>query len=300
MFDYFGRVDVHEMMVGDHVRVEAYRAAIEAAVQPEMVVMDAGTGSGILAMFAAQAGARRVYAVDNAAILAQAAATFEAAGLAETIVAVAGDFASVALPEPVDLIITETFGSMAFVEGASPDVRKCAAQNLKPGGRVLPGQVDFFVAPVSDPEVLARAMAPFQDVEGVDLEPLRRASLHKAVQLRIAPHSLAHTGLRFASAAFPDEDTVMGSACFEGLGAGADIVGFAGWFALQLGGGLTLPIGPSDPETCWLQTFLPASIRVPEQGRLEVQVRVTPAHDNRRRIEIALRVGESFERLYRL
>jgi type I protein arginine methyltransferase len=300
MFDYFGRVDVHEMMLADRVRVEGYRAAIEAAVTPGMVVMDAGTGSGILAMYAAKAGAARVYAVDNSAILEHAARNIEAAGLADVVQTVAGDFATVELPEKVDLIITETFGSMAFVEGASVDLRACCARNLKPGGRVLPDGVDFYVAPVSDPEVLRRAVGVFDDIHGVNLSPLRRAAQHKAVQLRVAPGSLAHAGVRFGEAGFPDEDAVMGTATFQGLEPGAEMVGLAGWFGLRLWEGHTMTIGPTDPETCWLQTFLPAPVRASEEGTLDVQMRVTPAHDNRRRIEIAVRVGEDFERLYRL
>ncbi len=300
MFEYFGRVDVHEMMLADRARVDGYRDAIQAAVRPGMVVMDAGTGSGILAMYAAQAGAARVYAVDNSAILQHATRNIEAAGLSDVISTVAGDFATVELPEKVDLIITETFGSMAFVEGASVDLRACAARNLAPGGRVLPDAVDFYVAPVTDPEVLQRAVGVFEDIEGVNLAPLRRAASHKAVQLRIDRRSLAAPGIRFGEAPFPGEDTVMGTAVFTGLAPGSEFVGLAGWFGLRLWEGHTMTIGPTDPETCWLHTFLPAPVRADGDGRLEVQMRVTPAHDNRRRIEIAVRVGDDFERLYRL
>lgn len=300
MFEYFGRVDVHEMMLGDRVRVEGYRAAIEAAVEPGMVVMDAGTGSGILAMYAAKAGARKVYAVDNSAILEHAQRNIEAAGLDGVVETVAGDFASVRVPEKVDLIITETFGSMAFVEGASPDLRACAEANLAEGGRVLPDGVDFYLAPVTDPEVLRRAVGVFDDFEGVNLSPLRRAAFHKAVQLRVAAESLGHPGIKFGSVGFPDDDTVMGFAPFEGLAPGAEVVGLAGWFALKLSDGHEMNIGPHDPETCWLQTFMPAPLVADEEGMLDVQLRVTPAHDNRRRIEIAVRAGKDFERLYRL
>ena len=131
------------------------------------------------------------------------------------------------------------------------------------------------------------------------MSPLRRAAGHKAVQLRVGSASLAHEGVRFGQAKFPDEDSVMGTARFEGLDPEVELVGLAGWFGLRLWEGHTMAVGPTDPETCWLQTFLPAALRAPD-GALDVQLRVTPAHDNRRRIEIAVRAGDDFERLYRL
>lgn len=53
-----------KQMLADHNRMAAYHSAIlgNPEVFKDKVVMDIGTGSGILAVWAAQAGARRVYA----------------------------------------------------------------------------------------------------------------------------------------------------------------------------------------------------------------------------------------------
>jgi len=53
-----------KQMLADHNRMAAYHAAImgNPDVFKDKVVMDVGTGSGILAAWAAQAGAKRVYA----------------------------------------------------------------------------------------------------------------------------------------------------------------------------------------------------------------------------------------------
>jgi pimeloyl-ACP methyl ester carboxylesterase len=55
----------HRSMLADDGRVDAFVRAIEAVVRPGAVVVDIGTGSGILAMVAARAGARRVVVVGH-------------------------------------------------------------------------------------------------------------------------------------------------------------------------------------------------------------------------------------------
>ena len=52
MFEGFARVDVHARMLSDGPRLAAYEAAINEVVEPGQIVVDAGTGTGILALFA--------------------------------------------------------------------------------------------------------------------------------------------------------------------------------------------------------------------------------------------------------
>jgi protein arginine N-methyltransferase 3 len=67
-------LEIHETMIKDKIRTEAYRDFIMANSElfQDKVVLDVGCGSGILSMFCAQAGAKVVYAVDRSDIINQA------------------------------------------------------------------------------------------------------------------------------------------------------------------------------------------------------------------------------------
>jgi histone-arginine methyltransferase CARM1 len=65
-FHYYGQLLHQQNMMQDYVRTGTYYAAVienQADFQGRVVV-DVGAGSGILSLFAAQAGAKHVYAVE--------------------------------------------------------------------------------------------------------------------------------------------------------------------------------------------------------------------------------------------
>jgi len=139
----------YTQMLEDHARNEAFAAAIARAVTPGMAVADAGTGSGILAVLAARAGARKVYAIERIEEARQLAAqVFADNGVADRVELVAGTIEDVALPEPVDVVVSETIGNLGIDEGIGPALHAFCARSLKPGGVCIPQVVVAEVAPV--------------------------------------------------------------------------------------------------------------------------------------------------------
>ena len=68
--------DIHEIMLKDTVRTDAYRDFIygHKDLFKGKVVLDVGCGTGVLSMFCAKAGAKKVISVDNSAIIDKARA----------------------------------------------------------------------------------------------------------------------------------------------------------------------------------------------------------------------------------
>ena len=68
------KADIHENMLKDYVRTNAYRDFVyeNKRIFQDKVVLDVGCGTGILSMFCARAGARKVIAVDNSDIINKA------------------------------------------------------------------------------------------------------------------------------------------------------------------------------------------------------------------------------------
>lgn len=91
---------IHEEMLKDAVRTRAYQRAIEE--NPDMfkdkIVMDIGCGTGILSIFAARAGAKHVYAIDNAEIALYAREIIKRNGLSDKITVLKGKIEELELP----------------------------------------------------------------------------------------------------------------------------------------------------------------------------------------------------------
>lgn len=119
------------------------------------VVLDVGTGSGILAFFAAQAGAKKVYAVE-ASNSANTAKLLAAHNSFENIVEVIhGKIEEISLPEKVDIIISEPIGFLLVHERMLESYVHARDKYLKPGGLMMPTTGSIVFGPLTD-EVMHR------------------------------------------------------------------------------------------------------------------------------------------------
>jgi len=132
----------HFPMMNDAARNAAYDEAIRRAV-PGRSVLDIGTGSGLLAMMAARAGARWVVSCELVPwIAAKAAEVVAANGLADRIKIIANRSADLRigpdLGEPAEVLVSEVLGSAVLNEHVIPTVEDARARLLKPGATMIP------------------------------------------------------------------------------------------------------------------------------------------------------------------
>lgn len=113
---FYGQLLHQGNMLQDSVRTGMYQKFIyeNPSNFAGKVVLDVGTGTGILAFFAIHAGARKVYAVDASESTTIAQLLADANGYSDRIIVIRGKIEELKLPERVDVIISEPIGMSSF------------------------------------------------------------------------------------------------------------------------------------------------------------------------------------------
>ncbi|KAJ9453407.1 Histone-arginine methyltransferase CARMER [Diplonema papillatum] len=126
-------LESYKRMRDDVERTGKYKKAIDRVCGGK-VVLEIGTGPfALLALFAARAGASRVYAVEAeppVAVLAEQ--HVREAGLAHIVTVITGISTEVELPELADVVIHELIGVLATEEGVVEALHDASLRLLKP------------------------------------------------------------------------------------------------------------------------------------------------------------------------
>jgi precorrin-6B methylase 2 len=263
-------ISYYRHILDDPLRIRAYRKAIKKAIRPGDTVLDLGCGLGTYALFAAQAGAKRVYAIDSEKIIYTAMEVARLNGYSSTIRFHRTDSEEYRPPHKVDWIVTEFFGASAadlLLTGTMADAMR---RFLKPGGRVIPATVRLFIAPFECHGLYQREIVrPRRKVYGLDF----------SVTTRMAANTIMHRdvrkGRRLAQPALLGQARLPGDLpkelqsrmVFRCVRRGT-IHGFAVWFDADLVEGVRLSTAPTSPPIAWHQLYLPLQRPIP----------VTPGH----------------------
>lgn len=151
--------DSYVNMLNDPGRTGVFEAAIKQRLkgrEGEMVVLDIGTGpEALLALFAARAGAKKVYAVEVQPAVAEAArqAVRAATDVPDGCIEIFEGFSTeLELPEPADLLVSEIVGNIASAEGIYAtmwDAQQRLVRHPHDPATYIPLVVETLAAPMS-------------------------------------------------------------------------------------------------------------------------------------------------------
>jgi SAM-dependent methyltransferase len=284
----YAEFEVHRTMIRDRIRTDAFRRAIDAVVRPGDIVLDVGAGSGILSVFAARAGAARVYAVEETSIAVLAQELAIANGVDEVVHVIHGNIFEVEPPERVDVIVSEWLGGFGIDEGMLVPVIAARDRWLKPGGVMIPHSVTAWTALVHDSHLEDMMTFLQEDPYGLALGDLVDKTVNEILYSGTFRH-LATGDLR--SEASPLWTTDADQVTLEQARAPHEAESLlsvrdrgtanalALWFSAELAAGISLSVGPGDPPTHWGMTTAPlnSTVELTPGMVVRARVRTTPA-----------------------
>ena len=103
--------------------------------------MDVGTGTGILAILCARAGARRVYAIECRPVVELAKQIAKENGFGDRIRFLRGDSRRISLPEKVDVVVSEIIGHTVLEENMLDTILDAKRRFLKQRGSMIPESI---------------------------------------------------------------------------------------------------------------------------------------------------------------
>lgn len=297
-FDSYAHFGIHEEMLKDEVRTMSYRNAIlrNKHLFEGRVVLDVGCGTGILSMFAAQAGAKLVIGVDMSGIIEQARKIVDANGFSDRIVLLQGKMEEVTLPvDKVDIIISEWMGYFLLYESMLDTVLYARDRYLVPGGRIFPDKATMVLTAIEDAEYKEQKIHFWDDVYGFDMSCIKELALREPLVDIVAPKSVASSECIFKTIdilTITKEDLAFVSPFSLRVDRTDYVHALLVHFDIEFGGDrvVTFGTGPYEKPTHWKQTvlYLPEDLDARKGDQIVGQLACRPNAKNHRHLDIAI------------
>lgn len=269
---------MHQAMLSDRPRLEAYDKALAATVQPGAVVADVGAGALALTALALRHGAGHVYAVEaDPEMVPVAARLVEENDWTGRVTVVAGDARQVRLPVKADVIVCELIGNLGPEEDMTRILHSFARRNLRPGGAVVPERLVASLAPIElDQEGWGIWRAGFLDMRLDAVQDM----VEPAAQLHFFSHEPVLLGAPqpLADSAAGEHVVKNGRTVRLTVDRPGTLHAIAGFFTATLTPGNTLTNMPSYPGCNWAVWVWPLR-HTPVAGGETVEARVVRPGD---------------------
>ncbi|KOC60886.1 Protein arginine N-methyltransferase 3 [Habropoda laboriosa] len=181
-FKAYSHFAIHHEMLTDKVRTESYRDALltNANRFSNSVVLDVGCGTGILSMFAAKTGCRKVISVDQSDIIYHAIDIIRENDLGDIITLQKGRLEDINLDEDkVDVILSEWMGYFLLFEGMLDTVIYARDHYLAPGGILLPNRCTLSIVGSGDTRRYVKLIDYWLNVYGFKMSCMKAEAVRE-------------------------------------------------------------------------------------------------------------------------
>lgn len=268
---FYSQLQSQKGMLSDTVRTSCYCRSITPNNFLDKVVMDVGTGSGILAMFSAKAGAKKVYGIEFSSCANYAKKLIESNNLQNKIEIINKKIEDIKENEieKVDIIVSEPLGVLLVNERMLESFLIARNRFLKPEGIMNPSKATMFFLPFTDQALYENninQVSFFNETNffGINMSSLYSDALNeKMSKVVVGPYSsqchvsnipIAKT---FDFQKIKIEELLNFSIYLEFIiNFPCLIHGLASWFDAELYNNIILSTSPNNPITHWYQTRL--------------------------------------------
>lgn len=249
----------HFRMLRDQRRNRAFDDALHRAVGPATRVLDIGSGSGLLAMMAARAGAASVVSCEMNPAVADVAQEIVALNGLDAKVKVIGSKSTALDPEEMggqaDLIVAEIVSNDLLGESVLPVMEDAVRRLLKPGGTAIPAAGAVMVA-------LARWSGmdrTLSEVSGFDVSPFNAvAGVPYRLEVDDPRLSISSEAAPLFEFQFASGGPWRGGRATVALYAAAPANGVVQWIRLRMDAEGVYENRPGpDADSCWAALFTP-------------------------------------------
>ena len=276
-------MEEYARMFADPVRGAAYLSAVRESVRPGMVVADIGAGPGVLGIYAATLGARRVFLIEPDASVNAGRALAAENGVADRVEVIRALSTEIELPERADVIVSDLRGVTPFhgrhLEAAA-DMRR---RLLAPDGVCIPRRDRVYAALVEDDALYARTVGAWSAMSGtLEHESLTSLMANGWFRTRASGEQLVSEPAPFVTIDYDCPAPAL-QACWDAFARRDGIAhGLLLWFDTDLTDRVALSNGPAAPPALYGQAFFPfrPTFTMRRGDRLHVALRSVLAGDD--------------------
>ena len=246
-------------MVNDPVRGPAYLRAVRETVRPGDIVADIGAGPGVLGVYAAMLGARRVFLIEPDASVAAARALAEENGVSDRVEIIMAPSREVTLPELADVIVSDMRGVLPLFGTHLLSIADARERLLAFAGRFVPRRDTLHVALVEDSAMHDRTVGAWRALDDtMKVASLSALLANDWMRMHARPEQLLTASAQWSEIHYPEVGGPNRDGRFSLEVARAGTAhGLLCWFDAELSESSRFSNAPHAPRALYGQAFFP-------------------------------------------